>query len=160
MRGDERTRERRKKNLLGKLRDLGTIVVRDKIGTEDLFSGIGSVFEVDFQKASLKSGIFRTVVLKNVEKKGGDVLNVTTGHEGIDGTVDIHQRAPFSGQEHLGKVLGSRGVASDDSLQELHPVGRVALTFGVGDHRIVVTVFCENGDYFVMGFRFFVDHQG
>jgi hypothetical protein len=118
-------------SLFSEIRNPRPIVMRKHLITQNRISDLRSINQVHLQQPSLKSSLFRLVVLERIEEEGSSLLNHVLRHEDIDDSLQIDQRTGFVVNELTCEFRCFVGVGSCEVLQEGSIVGRVIYLLGV-----------------------------
>jgi hypothetical protein len=101
------------------------IIMRKHLITQNRISDLRSIDQVHLQQSSLKSSLFRLVLLERIEEEGSSLLNHVLRHEDIDDSLQIDQRTGFIIYELTCEFRCFIGVGSSEVLEEGSVIGRV-----------------------------------
>jgi hypothetical protein len=76
-------------SLFSEIRDPRPVVMRKHLITQNSISDLRSIDQVHLQQPSLKSSLFRLVILERIEEEGSSLLNHVLRHENIDDSLQI-----------------------------------------------------------------------
>jgi hypothetical protein len=84
-----------KASFFSEIGDPRPIVMRKHLITQNRISDLRSIDQVHLQQPSLKSTLFRLVILERIEEEGSSLLNHVLRHEDIDDSLQIDKRTRF-----------------------------------------------------------------
>jgi hypothetical protein len=90
--------------------------MRKHLVTQNGISDLRSIDQIHLQQPSLKSTLFRLVILERIEEEGSSLLNHVLGHEDIDDSLQIDQRTGFIIDELTCEFRCFVGVGSCEEL--------------------------------------------